>query len=277
MDSNLLAADVVEKHGEQAPFRRTEMVQNFFEKAQPLWFDLKDVYRAFSIGSVTLAMLSQPPRTNDLWGADEEQLLQIDLVCTDGSFCADSECYWMSALYPFQHRQAIHLTADIQYQLSRMREDGEKTALQDSLKSTFKRAAFLGAEYRSRFEKHTELRRLDAAVAIATWVIYAWFTTWVDRICSYGIRYTVSLDTNKFPIFRALHHHEDQECPGSRVPRSGIENFMLLGALLAEVALAHPIRVFQDPQHEWEFDFTMQMHRTPRAVHVSTVVVFYAY
>jgi hypothetical protein len=251
--SKLSAADVVRKHGEKSPFHRTDMVQKFFEKAKPLWFELTDVYQALSIEPVALAMLFRPPSTNDLWGGSEEQPLQIDLICTNSRFWTESECYWISASYHFQRRQSIHLTADIQYQLSRMREDGEKAILQDTLKSVFKRAVSLSAEDRSRFNKNTELGRLHAAVAIATWVIYAWPTAWIDRMCSCGIRYAVLVDTEKFPVFRGVTHHEDQECPGYRIPRSGIEKFMLLGVLLAEIALACPIKVFQTPELGWEF------------------------
>jgi hypothetical protein len=251
--SKISAADVVRKHGEKSPFHRTDMVQKFFEKAKPLWFDLTDVYQALSIEPVALAMLFRPPNTNDLWGASEEQPLQIDLICTDSGFWAESECYWISAFYHFQRRRSVHLTADIQYLLSRMREDGEKTILQDTLKSVFKRAVSLSAEDRNRFNKNTELGRLHAAVAITTWVIYAWPTAWIDRICSCGIRYAVMVDTEKFPVFRGVTHHEDQECPGFQIPRSGIDKFILLGVLLAEIALACPIKVFQTPELEWEF------------------------
>lgn len=270
-DSKLMEAEVVRKHGNGAPFERTETVQNFVRRARPLWCDLREAHAALCLESNALAMLFQPPSTTELWAADEDQPLQIDLICTDGHFLAVSECYWISTFYQFQQQQKSDLTTGIKFELSRMETGGEKVTLQDTLKSVFRNALKLSPENRRRFEKSTDFARLRAAVAIATWVIYAWPTAWVDRMCSCGIRYAVLVDADKFPVFQKVTCHEDEECPGHRFPPSEFGKFMLLGTLLTEIALARPIQVYRNNELGWEFGIHDSNGMiTNRSAHVDT-------
>ncbi|KAK5113575.1 hypothetical protein LTR85_010803 [Meristemomyces frigidus] len=148
----------------------------------------------------------------------------------------------------------MDLTADILQGLHQRSGNVGNAVVRDTLKTVFKAAVAQTGEDQRRFRKGTDLGRLKAAVAIAAWVIYAWSSAWVDKICSCGIRYADLVGEDRFPMFREVTVHEDQDCSGSRVPRSKQTQHRLLDVLLAEIALARPIRVHQCIGPDWKFE-----------------------
>lgn len=207
--SKLLAKEIVMKYGDESPTYRTDLTQQFYTKTKKLWLDLANAYQGLSKQHVNWALLFRPPRSKDLWAFDDEWSLEIELVYARGEFAAQKEAYWISAFYSFNDRQGMDLTADILAQFYRRRDDPEKAILKQTMKSVFKIAAADSKEQQRVFRKGTELGRLKAAVAISTWVIYAWSTSWVDQICSCGLRYAVLADDERVPVFRQVACHED--------------------------------------------------------------------
>jgi hypothetical protein len=124
-------------------------------------------------------------------------------------------------------------------------EDCDRTILDKTLKQILRTLSSMPSKDHRAFCKERDVERLQTALAVATWAMYAWPTAWVKTICSCGIRNAVLPGGQRFPVLEEVAHH-DQECLIKEICHLNTSRYLLLGVLLAEIALARPIRVVED-------------------------------
>jgi hypothetical protein len=250
-DSQLLAADLVRRSGNYPPTYRTDLALWFHAKAEPLWREMDDLFQTFSRDTGSKALLLRPPHVRNVWDSDVEDPLVVEIVCTAGRFATQDRGYWISASYDFHDRQRIDLLSQLQCQLKDISdlylsyETGVSAVLEETLKVILKNISTLPSDKHRLFCKQSELNRLETAVAVTSWFLYAWPTSWLDRICSCGIRNAMLPDNERFSVFSQVSDH-DQSCPGQCFSRTSGEGLAFLGVLLAEIALARPVQVVKD-------------------------------
>ena len=253
-DSKLLAADVVWRLGKHHPDSyRTNMATFFDTRAKPLWRELDECHRALINNTDVCALLFRPPHSHDFWDIQDEPSLAVDFVCTRGTSASQDKGHWISTDFDFHDRLRIGLAVQLQPILEHLSNDREdcvncdRATLEQTLKEILKTLSAMSTEEHRAFCKKRDLERLHTAVAVATWVIYAWPTAWVKMICSCGIRNAVLPGDRRCPVLEEVTDH-DQGCLVQYACRSNNTKYLLLGVLLAEIGLARPIRVFQDDE-----------------------------
>ena len=120
-------------------------------------------------------------------------------------------------------------------------DQNDTVVFEDVLKTVLLQVQHLAGEDKRRFLKATCSGRASIALCVATWVALTWQTEWFDSLCSCVIMQTTTERNQKVAAIK----------PGSPLPlETGCSTvafprrpYLHLGILLAELALARPIRV----------------------------------
>jgi hypothetical protein len=268
-DSRLLAADVVWKLGNNLPESyRTNMAQFYDTRTKPLWQELDECHKTLSSKLETCAILFRPPKSQDFWNIQNERSLAVEFVCTRGTSATQDEGHWISTDFDFHDRLRTCLAVQLQPIIEHLSKDSkncencDRAILEKTLKQTLTTLSSMHSRDHRAFCKERGLERLQTALAVATWAMYAWPTAWVKTICSCGIRNALLPGGQRFPVLEEVAHHE-QGCLIEEICRPNASRYLLLGVLLAEIALARPIRVIEDNNDASELFF--ELH-DPRVV-----------
>jgi hypothetical protein len=251
-DSRLLAADVVWKLGKHLPESyRTNMAHFFDTRTKPLWQELDQCHATLSSKLDTCAILFRPPKSQDFWNIQDQRSLTVEFVCTRGTSATQDKGHWISTDFDFHDRLRSCLAVQLQPVIEHLSNDYEdcencdRAILDMTLKQILRTLSSMPSKDHWAFCKERDVERLQTALAVATWAMYAWPTAWIKTICSCGIRNAVLPGGLRFPVLEDVAHH-DQGCLIEEACHTNTSRYLLLGVLLAEIALARPIRVIED-------------------------------
>lgn len=171
------------------------------------------------------------------------------------AFNTNQSCWRITVEY-FQGMDSNAVVRSCQEAFNLGLECRDNVVIQDNLKTMFQVAAVQSLETQRMWRTRDDVKNAQTALALAHWTVLAWRTKWVEKLCSYGVRHTLVRNNESSIAFRAVEPHP---CFS---PGLDSRKHLLLGIVLAELAIGCPISVTIEGENLLFYIFEHGLHQT---------------
>ena len=234
-----------ETHGHKyTEVKEAKTAERVRQRAEKLLHAMGHAFEKLGGACHTWALMFTFPEEPMKQKLEDREELQVDLLHTPDGFKEDQKgCQQSLACYLEEDRDEIQNHID--YQLEQPRQEGCDITLTMTLKYFLSYIAKTPAEEIQRAETGTSHLRAKLALCIATWATLGWHCHWIGDLCSCRIRHAKLGNDQRVPVFSPEHRHEPIDCSD---PEFHEEPHLLLGLILAELALARPVCARNNPE-----------------------------
>ena len=223
--------------------RRFQLISNALRLA---YEDLNGKINLFGLRRIWALLCTPTCRDTQHTLETESEYLDIEFLKLESGFETNAASYRIS-----ESLSMDRITGETEFG-ERLREkegtDGgfaASSALKRTIKDLFSCLAQIPPDVdgrdttRKRYVWGTILLRARAALGLANWMALVWNTPWLDSLCSCGVRPVKFEDGTSVAVFTQMEHQPDGCCD----PEFYLHQHLLLGVVLAELALARPVCV----------------------------------